>query len=237
MILFYTTDIEGNLAILHDEEALHCTQVLRKRVGDRVTCVDGQGWFYESEIITIAKKECTLQIINRWEDPNRWSGQIHIAIAPTKNIERFEWFLEKATELGIDSITPLLCERSERKQIRLDRLEKILVAAMKQSIKARLPKLQDLTPFSDFIKSQHIDSQNFIAYLGEAANSHLKNAYQAGKKAVVLIGPEGDFSLKEIQSAINQGFIGISLGNSRLRTETAGVVACHILQLKNNDLQ
>lgn len=233
MILFFTTDIQNNLATLHDEEAHHCTQVLRKRVGDRVTCVDGKGWFYEGEIINIEKKRCTLEIVNQWEDPNRWDFQLHIAIAPTKNIERFEWFLEKATELGIDRITPLLCEHSERKQIRLDRLEKIILSAMKQSLKATLPILHELITFQDFIKSQNTDHQQFIAYLGEATNPHLKNVYHSARSAVILIGPEGDFSAKEIQSALNQGFTGVSLGDSRLRTETAGVVACHIIQLMN----
>lgn len=231
MILFYTTDIQNDTATFHDEEAHHCTQVLRKRVGDQVTFIDGKGWFYEAEIISITKKISILQITNRWEDTNHWDTPIHIAIAPTKNIDRFEWFLEKVTEIGINTITPLLCEHSERKNIRLDRLEKILVAATKQSLKASLPVLNDLTPFSEFIQSQPLDKQQFIAYLGEVANPHLKDAYQQKEAVTVLIGPEGDFSPQEIQKALAQGFKGVSLGNSRLRTETAGVVACHILHL------
>lgn len=233
MILFYTTDIQHNIAVFHDEEAHHCTQVLRKRVGDHVTFVDGKGKFYEAEIIEITKKACTLQINKQWEDTNHWDYSIHIAIAPTKNIERFEWFLEKGSEIGINTITPLLCEHSERKNIRLDRLEKILVSAMKQSLKATLPILNDLTPFQEFIQSSQADNQKFIAYLGEAANPSLKNIYQKQMGATVLIGPEGDFSAKEIQMALAQGFIGVSLGASRLRTETAGIVACHTLQLMN----
>lgn len=233
MMLFYTRDINNELATFHTEEAHHCTQVLRKRVGDLVTFVDGKGWFYEGEIMDITKKNCTLQIVRQWEDPHRRTFQVHIAIAPTKNMERLEWFLEKATEIGVDTITPLLCEHSERKIIRLDRLEKILLSAMKQSLKATLPILQELTPFNTFIKSQMIDNQKFIAYLGDENNPHLKQVYPKAQSAVILIGPEGDFSEKEIQSALHQGFIGVSLGNSRLRTETAGVVATHILQLMN----
>lgn len=235
MILFYTTDILNHIATFHDEEAHHCTQVLRKRVGDRVTFVDGKGWFYEADIITIAKKSCTLQITNRWEEPNPWDYPIHIAIAPTKIIDRFEWFLEKVTEIGVNTITPLLCEHSERKNIRLDRLEKRIVAAMKQSLKATLPVLNDLTPFQEFIQSSPTDNQKFIAYLGEISNPHLKTAYQKKQAATILIGPEGDFSPKEIQKALAQGFMGVSLGNSRLRTETAGIVACHIIQLVNSE--
>lgn len=233
MILFYATIIEGNLAILQDEEAHHCVQVLRKRMGDRITCMDGVGWFYETEIIAIEKKTCTLQILNQWKDPNQSNFQIHIAIAPTKNIERLEWFLEKATELGVDRVTPLLCEHSERKQIRQDRLEKILLSAAKQSLKATLPKLDALTSFSDCIHSQEESKQKFIAYIGDESNQHLKNAYQPGTSAIILIGPEGDFSSKEIQIALQNSFVGVSLGKSRLRTETAGIAACHIIKILN----
>ncbi|MFN7115550.1 MAG: 16S rRNA (uracil(1498)-N(3))-methyltransferase [Saprospiraceae bacterium] len=233
MLLFYTTDIQHNLAVFHDEEAHHCTQVLRKRVGEVVNFVDGKGWFYEATLIEIAKKQCTLQIVKRWEDPNQPAFQTHIAIAPTKNIERFEWFLEKATEIGISTVTPLLCERSERKQIRLDRLEKIMLAAMKQSLKARLPILHDLMPFNNFIKTQPVDYQKFIAYVSKEPSQHLLNTYQRSNNVIILIGPEGDFSDKEIQQAFNNDYQGVSLGKNRLRTETAGVVACHIVQLKN----
>lgn len=233
MILFYTTDIQSDIAVFHDEEAHHCTQVLRKRIGDSVTFVDGKGWFYEANIIDITKKQCTLHITKRWEDPHQPSFQTHIAIAPTKNIERFEWFLEKATEIGVNTVSPLLCERSERKQIRLDRLEKIVLAAAKQSLKATLPILHDLTPFPDFIKSKQAGYQKFIAYLGEDATPHLKNIYQKNQDVLLLIGPEGDFSNKEIQQALQNDYQGVSLGKSRLRTETAGIVACHIVQLSN----
>jgi len=231
MNLFYTTDIRGNLAVFHDEEARHCTQVLRHKQGDVVHFVDGVGAFYEGVILDFTKKECSIQIQQRQEESPK-THRTHIAIAPTKNIDRFEWFLEKTTEIGIDEVTPLLCEHSERRQIRLDRLEKILIAAMKQSLKATLPKLNDLTSFGEFI-SQNTDQQSFIAYLGEESNPHLKDVCQPNQSVMVLIGPEGDFSPKEIQIALGHGFTGVSLGESRLRTETAGIVACHIINLIN----
>ncbi len=231
MNLFYTTDIQGKLAIFHDEEARHCTQVLRHSPGDIVHFVDGQGSFYKGVILDFTKKECSIQIQQQREEPAK-TFKTHIAIAPTKNIDRFEWFLEKTTEIGIDEVTPLLCEHSERRQIRPDRLEKILVAAMKQSLKARLPKLNVLTLFEEFI-SQNIAQQRFIAYLDEGKNPHLKEICRAEQSVIILIGPEGDFSQQEIQTALDQGFAGVSLGESRLRTETAGIVACHIVNLIN----
>jgi 16S rRNA (uracil1498-N3)-methyltransferase len=236
MILFYTQAIQHKLATLHDEEAHHCTQVLRRRVGDQVAFTDGKGCFYEGQITHITKKECVLQIVNQWKDPHEWNFKVHIAIAPTKNIERLEWFLEKATEIGVDTITPVLCERSERKQIRLDRLEKILLAAMKQSLKATLPTLHNLMPFENFVHLPFTESQKFIAYLDDMPNPLLQQMYHKGQNTVVLIGPEGDFSEKEIQGALKEGFTGVSLGNSRLRTETAGMVACHTIQLMNHVL-
>ncbi|MBK7872881.1 MAG: 16S rRNA (uracil(1498)-N(3))-methyltransferase [Saprospiraceae bacterium] len=231
MNLFYTTDIQGEMAILHEEEARHCTQVLRKKISDQIHFVDGKNTFYEGVIIEIGKKDCSIQIQQkRAEAPKDY--RVHIAIAPTKNIDRLEWFAEKATEIGIDEISLLLCEHSERKNIRLDRLEKILIAAMKQSLKATLPKLNDMIAFDQFI-AQTADEQRFIAYLGELSNPHLKYACPPKANSLVLIGPEGDFSAQEIQNALKTGFKGVSLSNSRLRTETAGLVACHIINFLN----
>lgn len=231
MNLFYTTDIQNKLAVFHDEEARHCTHVLRHKPGDTVHFVDGQGSFYEGVILDFTKKECSVQIRQQQEERDK-TFRTHIAIAPTKNIDRFEWFLEKTTEIGIDEVTPLLCEHSERKQIRLDRLEKILVAAMKQSLKATLPQLNNLMRFEEFI-TKNADPQRFIAYLGEDSNLHLKDICQPNQNTMVLIGPEGDFSQEEIQTALAAGFKGVSLGSSRLRTETAGIAACHIVNLIN----
>ena len=232
MQLFFSEKIEDNLAFFTEEEARH-THVLRKKIGDILDFVDGKGSIYKGEIIDISKKQCTLSILEHTPSYNERKFRLHIAIAPTKNINRFEWFLEKATEIGIEQITPLLCDRSERKKIRTDRLNKILLSAMKQSIKASLPQLNELTDFRDFIQTQNSDSK-FIAYCNDDDLKNLKEEYSNGENVTILIGPEGDFSQKEVELAIQNGFRGISLGKSRLRTETAGIVACHTISICND---
>ena len=231
MQLFFTKNINDNIAIFEEEEARHI-RVLRKKAGDILHFVDGVGGMYRGEIMEVHKKQCTLSILEHHPAYNQRKVHLHIAIAPTKNIARLEWFLEKATEIGIDEITPLRCERSERKKIRTDRLNKILMSAMKQSVKAYLPKLNELTDYQSFIKQEREGAQ-FIAYCNDDALSHLKKEYSPSENVTILIGPEGDFSQKEISLALGNGFKGISLGASRLRTETAGIVACHIIDLMN----
>ena len=235
MNLFYTNIIEKNVAILPEIEARHCVQVLRKRVGDSIQFIDGKGGFYEGIIDETGKKKCIIKIEKSTQNFGKRNHYLHIAIAPTKNIDRFEWFLEKATEIGIDEITPLYCEHSERKRIRLDRLEKIVLSAMKQSLKAYLPKLNDLTKFNDFLNDfpKNIDPK-FIAHCQDGEKTHLKNNSLIAQNVTVLIGPEGDFSPAEIQKANQHDFGSVTLGTSRLRTETAGIVACHIVNLLNN---
>lgn len=232
MYLFYTTQINNKLALLQGEEAHHCAQVLRKKTGDDLTFTDGKGKFYEGSIIETSKHSCTLRINKEWAAEHKRPFHLQIAIAPTKNIDRLEWFVEKATEIGIDSITPILCERSERKIVRTDRLEKIAIAAMKQSLKASVPGIQELMPIEKFIL-QASGSQKFIAYVDEHHTAHLKDICQKTQNVVVLIGPEGDFTAKEIQFAQENGYQPVSLGKSRLRTETAGLAACHIVNLIN----
>lgn len=233
MFLFYSNNIKGDIAELPQEEAMHCVKTLRKKVGDTIHFVDGKGNLYSGKIIGTGKKSCTIGIESVDFQAER-KAKIHIAIAPTKNINRFEWFLEKATEFGIDEITPILCFHSERKNIRLDRLEKVVLSAMKQSLKRYLPKLNDLTTFKDFINSQNIpESQKIIAHCQTGQEGHLKDVYQTGQNATILIGPEGDFAETEIQMALQQQFQPISLGEARLRTETAGIAACHIFNLNN----
>ncbi|MFT5834811.1 MAG: 16S rRNA (uracil1498-N3)-methyltransferase [Cognaticolwellia sp.] len=242
MILFYTNNIKGDIAELPQEEAMHCVKTLRKKVGDDIQFVDGQGNWYHGKIIGTGKKAVSIGIEKVISAHNQRNHYLHIAIAPTKNINRFEWFLEKATEFGIDEITPLLCFHSERKTIRNDRLEKVVVAAMKQSLKAYVPKVNPLTSFKDFLKSADIgesqsESQKFIAHCQDdflEEKVHLKNATNEGEKVTILIGPEGDFSSNEIESALSQNFQPISLGKERLRTETAGLAACHIVNLVNS---
>ena len=233
MFLFYTNQIKGNIAELPQEEAMHCVRTLRKKIGDTIHFVDGKGGLYSGKIIGTGKKSCTIGIESVDYQKER-KPKIHIAIAPTKNINRFEWFLEKTTEFGIDEITPLLCFHSERKNIRLDRLEKVILSAMKQSLKSYLPKLNDLTSFKDFINSQNNqESQKIIAHCQTEREGHLKDVYKVGQNATILIGPEGDFAEAEIEMALQQKFQPISLGKARLRTETAGIAACHIFNLRN----
>lgn len=235
MILFYTDDIKDGIATLPPEEARHCLQALRKQAGDTIHFVDGKGGFYEGEILEASRKKCTLNIKNEQQNYQAPSFHLHIAIAPTKNISRLEWMLEKATEFGISEVTPLLCQRSERKNTRTDRLQKIMLTAMKQSLKAYLPKLNELTSFKDFIpKNISADTKNFIAHCPEnEVLPHLQNAYIKGMNTTILIGPEGDFSKEEVELALQNTYQPISLGNSRLRTETAGLAACHIVNLAN----
>lgn len=240
MILFYTNNIKNNIAELPQEEAMHCLKTLRKKVGDAIQFVDGQGNWYKGRIIGTGKKSVSIGIESVISAYNKRNHYLHIAIAPTKNINRFEWFLEKATEFGIDEITPLLCFHSERKNVRLDRLEKVVIAAMKQSLKAYKPKINELTSFKDFLNIQNnldnsAENQKFIAHCQDGFSEeklHLKNM-NLKLKTTILIGPEGDFSSDEVQLALSHDFQEISLGNERLRTETAGLAACHIVNLVN----
>lgn len=193
---------------------------------------DGQGNFYRAEITTAPPKHCLVRIIETMPQAPLWSGHLHIAMAPTKNMDRTEWFAEKATEIGFDELTFLNCRFSERKVIKTERIEKILVSAMKQSLKARLPRLNEMTDFARFV-TQPFEGQKFIAHCYKGTKPLLKEVVKSGQDAVVLIGPEGDFSEEEVALAEANGFIPISLGRSRLRTETAALVACHILQMAN----
>ncbi|NVO11983.1 MAG: 16S rRNA (uracil(1498)-N(3))-methyltransferase [Bacteroidales bacterium] len=232
MQIFYAPDISDTLYTLNEEESKHCIRVLRLTLGDEITLVDGLGGLFKTRIVTPEVKRCQVEVYQTIKEYEKRDFYLHIAIAPTKNIERFEWFLEKVTEIGIDEITPLLCEHSERKVINNERLEKIFVTAMKQSIKAYIPKLNPLTPFKQFIQTQNPES-TYIAHCQRKGLNHLKNELVSTPKTTILIGPEGDFSSDEISKAIQLNIKEISLGNSRLRTETAGVVACHIINLSN----
>lgn len=245
MHLFYIPDITdgADLYTLADDEARHATGVLRLRGGDRVRLTDGCGGWYEAEIVAGATpKACRVRILSREAEHGRRPYRLHVAIAPTKNIDRYEWFLEKATEIGIDRITPLVCEHSERKTVRRDRGEKIVLSAVKQSLKAYVPRLDEATAFRDFVASADtLYRSRFVAYCDEgtplaeriALFSALRDAAVdvSGAEFCVLIGPEGDFSPTEIAAARGVGFVPVSLGESRLRTETAGVMAAAMAQL------
>lgn len=231
MYIFYSPDILNNKFCLSPEESKHCVKVLRNKKSDLIHIMDGKGSFYEAEI-TEASSTKTMFEIREQKNVNPRDFYVHIAIAPTKNINRFEWFLEKATEMGIDEITPVLCDNSERKVIKNDRLEKIIVSASKQSKQAYIPKLNLPFSFQEFM-SNTWPGRKLIAHCYGDEKSFLKNEIVKQSKNLILIGPEGDFSLKEIDLALSNEYKEISLGDSRLRTETAGLVACFTNHLVN----
>lgn len=230
MQLFYTPDIQGKQYTLNETESKHAVRVLRLANGDAIQLIDGNGNFYEAQIIDAHTKRCMIKVTKMIAEFGKRNHYLHLAVAPTKNIDRFEWFLEKATEIGIDEITPILCEHSERKVIKDERLEKVIVSAMKQSLKAYLPKLNPLTPLKELLDAD-LQGKKFIAHCYDKDKRELKNELEGSQKLLVLIGPEGDFSEDEVERAIDQKFIPVSLGESRLRTETAAVVACHTVNL------
>src|ERR1035437_9467473 len=231
MSLFYVPNIATSL-VLPEEDSQHAVKVLRLQVGDAITVVDGVGGFYNATITKPHPKHCAFEIAEAVLEFGKRNYKLHIAIAPTKNIERLEWFIEKATEIGIDEITPILCRFSERKIIKSERLEKIIVSAAKQSVKAYFPILHPLCTFDELMKT-HQASQKFIAHCYEEDKKLFQNEIRKSTDILILIGPEGDFSKEEVQKAISFGFVPVSLGNSRLRTETAGVVACCTVAIVN----
>ncbi len=231
MYLFYTPDI-ATQHVLSEEESQHCVRVLRYQRGDEILLTDGQGNTYYARITNPHPRHCEFEVISQERQPRTHDFYLHIAIAPTKNIERIEWMVEKCTEIGIDEITPLLCRFSERKQIREDRLQKIILSAAKQSLTPYLPKLNPMTDYNTLVTSAH-EQTRFIAHCYKEDKRELKDEIRRGKSCLVLIGPEGDFSEDEIRLAIDNGFVPVSLGQSRLRTETAAVVACHTAILIN----
>lgn len=232
MHIFYTPDLSGNTYTLDESESKHCIRVLRLEQGAEIILVNGRGGMFTAQIVDANPKHCAVKIIKEELNYGHRNYSVHIAIAPTKNIERIEWFLEKATEIGMDRITPLLCRFSERKEIKNDRLEKVMISAMKQSLKAKLPQLDSLTKFNDFI-AQPFEGQKFIAHCDDQHRDLLKKMIAPNQNYLILIGPEGDFSAEEIDKALKAGFQPVSMGDSRLRTETAGVVACHTFNLMN----
>ena len=217
---------------LPEEESQHAVKVLRLQIGEEIAVVDGVGGFYTARITNPHPKHCGFEIVEQLTGVGKHDYKLHIAIAPTKNIERLEWFLEKSTEIGIDEITPVVCRFSERKIVKEERLHKIIVAAAKQSLKAYFPKLNPMITFDELMKNYQA-SQKFIAHCYEEDKKLFQNEIKPSSDVLILIGPEGDFSKEEVQKAISLGFVPVSLGNSRLRTETAGVVACHPVAVIN----
>lgn len=235
MQLFYNPDISelSHEIIFDKDESRHISKVLRKKEGDILKITNGRGLFFESEIISATQKQCTAKILKS-EEAAPLPYYLHLAVAPTKLNDRYEWFLEKATEIGISEITPIICDHSERKVIKKERYDKIIQSAMKQSLKAHMPLLNEAISFKDFIKSQTpSEGIRCIAHCEEDDKKSLKSVLVPREKITILIGPEGDFSPEEIALAVNSGWLPVGLGDSRLRTETAAVVACHSVSFIN----
>ncbi|WP_298263969.1 16S rRNA (uracil(1498)-N(3))-methyltransferase [uncultured Lutibacter sp.] len=234
MQLFYNSQITQNTSqfTFDKTESRHIVRVLRKKEGDAIYITNGLGQLFCSKVLVANDKKCLVKISKIENHPKPWNYYLHIAIAPTKLNDRFEWFLEKATEIGIDEITPIICKHSERKTLKLDRMEKIIQSAAKQSLKFHFPKLNEPMNFQNFI-TQKFEGDLFIAHCEETQKKSLKLVLNPSTKTTILIGPEGDFSTKEITQSLEHKFIPVSLGKSRLRTETAGVVATHSVAFVN----
>ena len=233
MQLFYNPEITKDTSqiIFSKDESKHIVKVLRKKIGDVLHITNGKGWLFSAEIINSDIKNCIAEITSKTLQEKK-SYHLHLAVAPTKMNDRYEWFLEKATEIGIDAITPILCDHGERKVIKLDRFEKILQSAMKQSLQCYLPTINELTPFNNFV-NQDFEGQKYIAHCEDSDRNSLKSQLKPDQDIVILIGPEGDFSVKEIETALQHNFIPVTLGNTRLRTETAAITACHSVAFVN----
>ena len=235
MQLFYNSDIDVTTTqITFDKiESRHIVRVLRKKQDDILHISNGKGFLFHAKITIASDKKCLAEIISHQEQQKPWDYYLHIAIAPTKNNDRMEWFLEKATEIGIDEITPIICQNSERRVVKLERFEKIIQSAMKQSLKFTLPRLNAPLKFNDFV-NQEFDGKICIAHCEEQSDKNLlKSIVNPSEKTTILIGPEGDFSLNEIKIALEKNYKPISLGESRLRTETAGLVAVNTVSFIN----
>lgn len=229
--IFYQPGIQSGLYYLDPDESRHVTKVLRKKAGDTLHITDGMGVLYTCTI-TDAKPDICAFAIESSKQEKQKDFCIHIAIAPTKNPDRTEWFVEKATEIGVNEITFLKCENSERTSIKTERIEKLAISAMKQSLKTTLPKIHSICQLREFITAPN-SSKKFMAYVDQTNPAELVKVAKPKENYVVLIGPEGDFSPTELDLAIRHGYQKVALGTSRLRTETAGIVACHTLNLIN----
>jgi len=234
MQLFYNPNIDGSSKqfSFHAEESKHIVKVLRKTVDEQFHVTNGRGFIYTVKIIDANPKKCKVAIVDE-EKVHQTKHKLHMVVAPTKMNDRFEWFLEKATEIGVHEITPVICERSERKVIKPERMQKVLLAAMKQSLRAHLPKLNDAISLEKYLEKEQ-NGLLFIAHCEDEEKLELKRRVAPDKNITILIGPEGDFSSNEITKAYEKGYLPISLGSSRLRTETAAVVACTIVNMINN---
>lgn len=232
--LFYAPDI-ASIPELPEEESQHCARVLRLKAGDPLSITDGKGFLYRATVTEAHPRHCRIRLTDKQRQKPHWNAIIHIALSPTKNTDRMEWFVEKATEIGINSITCLRCRHSERREIKLQRLNRIAVNAMKQSQQSTLPQINGITDFHTFITHHAAcaDGYKMIGHCSGNEKKLIKDIYLPGNNALVLIGPEGDFSPEEINAAGSAGFHPVSLGESRLRSETAALVACHTIHILN----
>lgn len=226
MHVFYTPDITSSDYILNEEESRHCMKVLRLVTGDVVHLIDGRGGLYEAEITSESKRNVSLHVLKTTSEYQKRNHSLHIAVAPTKNIDRLEWFLEKATEIGIDQITPVICERSERKIVKEDRLNKVITSAVKQSLQAYHPLLNEALSLKELISNHSADHRMIAHCIEGEPRKYISEIAPAGSSYLILIGPEGDFTPNEIQLALQNDFKPLTLGNTRLRTETAALAAC-----------
>jgi len=233
MQIFYVPGLSGNSCVMDENESRHCIRVLRMSKGDKVTIVNGLGGFFEGIITNPDPSACSIRITERTEGKGKRGYRLHMAVSPVKNQERFEWLIEKSVEFGIDEITPLLCRFTEKQSVKTERINNIIISAMKQSLKAYRPLLNEPVRYSEFIAGEH-PGIKMIAHCNPGyALKNIGQVYEKGMEALILIGPEGDFSREEIDTALSRGFTGVSLGNSRLRTETAGIAACHSVYFIN----
>lgn len=232
MNIFYEPNIKQTL-LLNEEESRHAIKVLRLSVGSKLYIVDGKGGFYTCEVRVAHEKKCEVKIVEEIQNYERQDFYIHLIVAPTKNMDRIEWMVEKCVEMGIHEISFIQTRYSERKEIKTIRIEKIAVGAMKQSLKAFLPKINEMITWKAFLQKEVNESQKMIAHLEEGDRKLIQNLAIPKGNYAVLIGPEGDFATEEISDALKKGFLPVTLGNSRLRTETAGLAACFTLNLIN----
>ncbi len=235
MQVFYSPEITDGNFFLNKTESHHCIKVLRLKENEIINLTDGKGGLYEARIISGSPVKCEVQVIKRIENQNKRNFYLHIAIAPTRSTDRFEWFIEKATEIGIDEITPLICSRSERKTVKPERIRNIFISSIKQSLVATMPKLNEIKNFEEFI-SEPIKTgcSKYICHCLDGQRQKLNDIYSAGSDVLGVIGPEGDFTPGEIRFAEKNNFLSVTLGNNRLRTETAGVALCQIINFLNS---
>lgn len=232
MNVFFLSDAKLGMISLPEEESKHCVKVLRMKEGDRFCVSNGKGSLFDAELIDANPKKAVASLYNEYSGYDNKDFVLEIALAPTKSNDRTEWFLEKATEIGIDKVKLFASCHSERKVANVDRFRKVMIAALKQSIKSKLPLIEDVVSLETLVK-QPFDGKKYIAYISENVTEQLCDIYKKGDNVLILIGPEGDFSPEEVRVAMDYGFIPVSLGHARLRTETAALVACHTVQLIN----